>query len=139
MVFYSKVTNYVMTNGQVDFAATSHHECRLGKWYDSGQGKQLYSQLKSYRSLEAPHGKFHALAQECKKIDLSTLTQHSKDHLKSILLEMSKCSGMVCDALDAIMAEKSVELDKLAIEPIKEELVEQINRTHVSRRAAVVH
>ncbi|MCI5633556.1 MAG: CZB domain-containing protein [Helicobacter sp.] len=36
-----------------------HHDCRLGKWYDSGNGKKYFSKLPSYAKLEAHHKDVH--------------------------------------------------------------------------------
>ncbi len=40
-----------------DFA--SHHQCRLGKWYYEGKGREL-SHLPAYRQLEPPHEQVHS-------------------------------------------------------------------------------
>jgi len=40
-----------------DFA--SETECRLGKWYDSGIGREHFSNTASYVKLKAPHKKVH--------------------------------------------------------------------------------
>lgn len=52
-----------------DFKNTPHTECRLGKWYNSGIGKENFSQMPSYAKLDAPHATIHEqanlLAQEC--------------------------------------------------------------------------
>jgi methyl-accepting chemotaxis protein len=42
----------------------NHHECRLGKWYESGDGKKYLSKTPSYSKLEAPHAKVHNLVNE---------------------------------------------------------------------------
>jgi hypothetical protein len=139
MVFYSKVTNYVMSGGREDFEANTHHECRLGKWYDSGIGKEEYSKLRSYRALEAPHSKFHTLAQECKRLDLSNMSENDEQRMIEILGEMSKCSKLVCDVMDALILEKSAELDQVAIEPIKDNLVRRLesgNHNYAASRAS---
>jgi hypothetical protein len=39
------------------FAA--HTECRLGKWYFSGEGNELFSHLDGYREMDAPHKAVH--------------------------------------------------------------------------------
>jgi hypothetical protein len=39
------------------FAA--HTDCRLGKWYFSGEGKDCYSKLDGYREMDAPHKAVH--------------------------------------------------------------------------------
>ena len=38
---------------------TSHTECRLGKWYFQGEGKECYSRLDGYAAIAAPHQAFH--------------------------------------------------------------------------------
>jgi hypothetical protein len=38
---------------------TDHHHCRLGKWYDSGQGYELFRGLRAYARLEKPHAAVH--------------------------------------------------------------------------------
>ncbi|WP_431306276.1 CZB domain-containing protein [Sulfuricystis multivorans] len=40
--------------------AVDHHNCRLGKWYEEGHGKQAFAQLPAYAALEAPHRQVHA-------------------------------------------------------------------------------
>ncbi|MDD9156728.1 CZB domain-containing protein [Aliivibrio sp. S4TY2] len=45
-----------------DFSSSDvidHHQCRLGKWYYIGRGKQLFSNLPSYKELEIPHKNVH--------------------------------------------------------------------------------
>ncbi|WP_428739966.1 methyl-accepting chemotaxis protein [Sulfurimonas sp.] len=52
-----------------DFKATSHKECRLGKWYTTGVGKENFSTMPSYAKLDQPHSVVHEqanlLANEC--------------------------------------------------------------------------
>ena len=40
-----------------DFA--DHSQCRLGKWYYEGDGKDCFSRLQGYREVEAPHIEVH--------------------------------------------------------------------------------
>ena len=37
-----------------------HHNCRLGKWYESGEGAELFSNTPSYKKLEEPHERVHS-------------------------------------------------------------------------------
>ncbi|MFK5893229.1 MAG: methyl-accepting chemotaxis protein [Pseudomonadota bacterium] len=37
----------------------NHHNCRFGKWYDSGMGDRLFSHLPSYKDIEEPHEHVH--------------------------------------------------------------------------------
>jgi len=36
-----------------------HHNCRLGKWYDSGDGLQLFGDMPSYAAMLPPHARVH--------------------------------------------------------------------------------
>lgn len=38
---------------------SDHHECRLGKWYDNGVGKERFSHTKSYKAMIQPHSQVH--------------------------------------------------------------------------------
>ena len=40
-----------------------HTECRLGRWYYEGEGKQRYSTSPAYSKLEQPHIGVHAAGQ----------------------------------------------------------------------------
>jgi methyl-accepting chemotaxis protein len=40
--------------------AVDHHNCRLGKWYEEGHGKQAFASLPAYAVFEAPHRQVHA-------------------------------------------------------------------------------
>lgn len=37
----------------------THHECRLGKWYYEGEGRQLFAGNEHFRQLEQPHANVH--------------------------------------------------------------------------------
>ena len=51
------------------FVSSSHKECRLGQWYNSGVGKENFSTMPSYSKLDKPHAIVHEqanlLANEC--------------------------------------------------------------------------
>jgi len=38
---------------------TSHHGCRMGKWYYEGEGLKLFSNTNSYKNMELPHKTVH--------------------------------------------------------------------------------
>ena len=53
---------YKVFMGLSDRSAESfavHTECRLGKWYYEGEGRDCYSKLDGYRDVEAPHKALH--------------------------------------------------------------------------------
>jgi hypothetical protein len=53
-----KVLMGVSDKQAADFA--SHHDCRLGKWYYHGDGRECFSRLSAYKQVEAPHIEVHA-------------------------------------------------------------------------------
>ncbi len=42
----------------------SHTECRLGKWYYSGEGRDCYAKLDGYAAIASPHQAFHQHGQD---------------------------------------------------------------------------
>lgn len=56
------VTMGISSRKSDDFS--DHHNCRLGKWYDEGEGRKLFSHLPGYADLAAPHASFHAAGRE---------------------------------------------------------------------------
>lgn len=41
---------------------STHHTCRLGKWYYQGAGVKCYSKLDGYKQVETPHQRIHESA-----------------------------------------------------------------------------
>lgn len=84
-----------------------HHDCRLGKWYDSGNGKKYFSTLPSYAKLEAYHKDVHDNIIATHEI----MKQHgqAKECLKEIYEHFRKAeeaSDMVVSCLDGMAKEK---------------------------------
>lgn len=48
-----------MLHQDKDIHFVDHHTCRLGKWYDSGIGKERFGHTQSYKMLESPHSLVH--------------------------------------------------------------------------------
>ena len=91
------VTMGVSSRQSADF--NDHHNCRLGRWYEQGEGRQLFSHLPGYAELAAPHASFHNIGKEA--LD----AYHRNDHeLAAAALERMENDSM------AIMAQ----LDRIA-------------------------
>lgn len=58
LLFKSRGYKTVFLN-RVDDEFSDHHGCRLGKWYDTGLGKEVFGSVASYPRLEAPHKIVH--------------------------------------------------------------------------------
>lgn len=102
---------YAFLFGQENvFKAVDHHSCRLGKWYDSGVGKEQFGMLKSYSRLEAPHAMVHtqanALIADCgdgKKLC-------SRTQIEERIRKIEEASQDVFAALDILVTEKNEEM-----------------------------
>jgi hypothetical protein len=99
-----------------DFKPVDHHTCRLGKWYDTGVGKEQFGHLKSYSRLEGPHGMVHtqanALIADCgdgKKLC-------SRTQIEERIRKIEEASHGVFEALDTLVAEKTEDLMEHAID-----------------------
>lgn len=45
--------------GKMSHVFSDHHSCALGKWYEHGDGKAVFSESPAYGRLSAPHKKVH--------------------------------------------------------------------------------
>ncbi len=73
-----------------------HHNCRLGKWYYQGEGRECFSQLPGYREIETPHAKVHTAG-------TNALQYHSNGDIEatlSALNEMEQASIEVLEQLE---------------------------------------
>jgi hypothetical protein len=81
-----------------DFAA--HSQCRLGKWYYEGEGRESYSRLSGYGEMEAPHRRFH-------EAGLAALAAFGNSDMATCFArvgEMEAESHQVLDCLERIAA-----------------------------------
>ncbi len=79
---------------------SNHHECRLGKWYYEGKGKELAS-LNAYRLLEKPHAEVHQ--QGIKALTAKNERRHEDCILA--LFNMEHASRQVLQLLDELTAD----------------------------------
>lgn len=91
-----KVVMGTSNKGIHDFA--NHHECRLGKWYDTGIGQQLFSHLNIFQNLEAPHQRVHESGIKA----LKAFYENQWNTVKGELQEMEHASLNVLDLLEEL-------------------------------------
>jgi methyl-accepting chemotaxis protein len=82
-------------------SVNSHAECRLGKWYNEGDGKKYYSHLRSYKLLDAPHRIVHESGREALALggkgDAAAMTQ--------ALIKMEQASQQVTEIISQLQNE----------------------------------
>ncbi|WP_375234257.1 CZB domain-containing protein [Arcobacter sp. CECT 8983] len=113
-VIYKNNLYQLIFGAEHNFKAVDHHNCRLGKWYDSGLGKEEFSFVPSYRHLEHCHSIVHKeaneLAKECSGHEISC----SKELIEQKISLVEDASEDVFIYLDRILEEKNTAVMKEA-------------------------
>jgi hypothetical protein len=113
-VIYKNNLYQLIFGGEHNFNAVDHHNCRLGKWYDTGLGKEQFSYVPSYKGLEKHHHIVHheanLLAKECSGHNVSCSKQLIEDKIDLV----ENGSEQVFIYLDRILEEKNEVLMKEA-------------------------
>jgi methyl-accepting chemotaxis protein len=100
-----KVNSYLSAITQKEqFSFVSHHNCRLGKWYEEGEGYEHFRDTKSYKKLETPHKTVHNATH--KVFDLIKERELDFDKIMSAFKEMESASDEVFEILDTILHER---------------------------------
>ena len=105
LLFKANGYKTVFTNN-VDGDFASESECRLGKWYHNGIGKEVFSKTPSYKKLANPHRDVHQYikkAIEC--VEAKTCTQHSQN-VQTYFEEAEKASAIVSEILTSMLIEE---------------------------------
>jgi uncharacterized phage infection (PIP) family protein YhgE len=97
--YYSAITK------EEQFKFIDHHNCRLGKWYNEGDGKENFSKTPSYSKLENPHAAVHN--QTHKVFDLMVESSIDIKTLTNTFRSMESESDEIFIILDKILHEKS--------------------------------
>jgi len=79
-----------------DFA--SHTNCRLGKWYYEGEGRECFSRLQGFKEMENPHANVHRYG----KAALEHFYSDNLDQAVNELEQMEASSMQVLQELDRI-------------------------------------
>jgi methyl-accepting chemotaxis protein len=103
-ILWKTNTYYSASTKEEKFKFVDHHNCRLGKWYYEGEGKEVFSQTPSYSKLETPHATVHNGTH--KVFDLIVEENVDTQALIAAFAEMEKGSDEVFAILDKILHDK---------------------------------
>ncbi len=98
---------------KVEGEFVSHNNCRLGIWYKNGLGKEIFSHLASYNSLDKPHAVVHdniKKAVECVEQGSCLL---EVDNVLTYFLKAEEASVDVTIILDKILNEERTKRESL--------------------------
>ncbi len=100
-----KINTYLSAITQKEqFSFVNHHNCRLGKWYEEGEGAAHFKDTPSFKSLEEPHKIVHNAT--LKVFETIKEGNFNFDRLIGELKEMERGSDQVFEKLDKILHEK---------------------------------
>ncbi|BCG64152.1 MAG: hypothetical protein methR_P1920 [Methyloprofundus sp.] len=97
-----KVVMGVSTKTNHDFS--SHHDCRLGKWYFQGEGKNHFAASIHYRELDHPHQDVHNSGVAA----INSMTDGNQEATLKLLQKMETASMQVLNKLEAIALESEL-------------------------------
>jgi methyl-accepting chemotaxis protein len=101
-----KVNTYLsVANKKEIFEFVNHKNCRLGKWYNQGLGKQHFSNTPSYNSLDLPHSIVHNTTQDVFDA-IKDIDDVDYDKIINAFNSMESASHEVFTLLDNILDEK---------------------------------
>lgn len=101
VVWKAELYKNIMGINQVSMDNIADHtQCRLGKWYYTGEGKQLYADIPSFRKLEEPHRNVHESGLEA----LNAFQQGDEESMLAGLKKMEAASIEVMALLDQLGA-----------------------------------
>ncbi|WP_373035747.1 methyl-accepting chemotaxis protein [Sulfurimonas sp.] len=103
-ILWKTNTYYSAATKEEKFKFVDHHNCRLGKWYYEGEGKEVFSETPSYSKLETPHATVHNGTH--KVFDLIVQEKVDLEALAAAFAEMEKGSDEVFAILDKILHDK---------------------------------
>ena len=93
-------------SGEAEGEFASDHECRLGKWYFEGQGKEKFGKCGSYNNMATPHKDVHDNIQ--KAVDCvrnGTCTQESQN-VMTYFKSAEEASKKVVENLNSMLQEE---------------------------------
>ncbi|MEZ6138154.1 MAG: methyl-accepting chemotaxis protein [Pirellulaceae bacterium] len=101
-----KVNTYLsVLEGEPKLKYVDSHNCRLGKWYEQGDGQRLFAATPSFAGLARPHAEVHEAT--AKVLSLLDDVSANEQSIASALGAMELASDRVFDFLERILKEKS--------------------------------
>ena len=105
LLFKSRGYKTVFLN-RVDDEFADHHGCRLGKWYDTGLGKEVFGSVPSYSRLEAPHKTVHDRIHDAIHCVKSGTCGEKATNVMSYFKEAESASRDVFNLLSSMLSEE---------------------------------
>ena len=114
IIYKNNLYNSVLERGQ-EFNQVTSDECRLGKWYNEGKGKETFSDTSAYKKLRAPHKTVHDEANILYSKCIDSFESCSYEEVSNRVEHIEEASHEVFDVLDEMIQERSADMMHEAI------------------------
>lgn len=91
--------------GQLKGQFGDHHTCRLGEWYERGDGKKAFAGTESYRQMEAPHKAVHDKVRSALECIAHSNCVENRDKIVSAFAEAEAQSKLLFEQLNKMIEE----------------------------------
>jgi methyl-accepting chemotaxis protein len=110
IIFKSHAYVGILNGLKNDWDPDDHHACRLGKWFDSGMGKERFSHLSVFKSMAIPHSIIHDCARNnFKFIEGVDQTVENKKTIIANFTTMEEASRQLFIFMDALIQESETD------------------------------
>ena len=106
IIYKNKLYNSVL-EGTGDFSCVSHNDCRLGNWYNTGKGKETFSDTSGYKDLLRPHKTVHEEANTLFTRCIENFQDCTFEEIRSRIEKIENASHEVFSCLDHMIEERS--------------------------------
>jgi methyl-accepting chemotaxis protein len=106
IIYKNNLYNSVL-EGTNTFNCVSHNDCRLGNWYNTGKGKETFSDTSGYRALLHPHKAVHEEANTLYTKCIENFKDCTFDEISGRIEKIEEASQEVFASLDNMIEERS--------------------------------
>ncbi len=100
-----------IANGKQEMVFGDHHSCRLGKWYETGAGKERFAHLPSFKGIEKPHAAVHeSVHKNMLFIEGEDLSVYHKEEILTGFQTMENSSQQLFNLMDNLNKESEEDL-----------------------------
>jgi len=117
IIYKNDLYNSVL-EGKNTFHCVSHNECRLGNWYNTGKGKETFSDTTGYRSLLQPHKTVHEEANTLFTKCIEQFNDCTFEEISHRIERIEESSQEVFACLDDMIEERSGKMMHDAIDTL---------------------
>ncbi len=103
ILWKKRLVNMILDRGDIELSTVaSHHDCRLGKWYDA-IGKDTYGTKAAFKEMAIPHEKVHTLGRQA----VERYNSGDKEGAIADVKAIAPLSEQVVSLLDRLIVETS--------------------------------